>query len=471
MNRVNRKVASAILTGVMTVTALGVVAVSEVKTVFASVKCDVSAVHAKVEQITYSLKNNYLGLKNVGQWQLYINEARRLNAKLTNGSSRDNYSLRINQAEDLVNAVARVNKVENSMRINAHIMKNVPEWQRYINLGKSNLMKVDKNIFGKQITILNERIEKRIVEINKIKDREYIIRENLSFGVKGFQVNGELVKPKDAPKNMKTVIIVGGSGPTDRDCTIGSNKPYKDLAEGLAKRGVASFRYDKRAYAYKDKITQEIALNMTLKEEYLEDYNEIIKYLLGRDDINKNNIYVAGHSQGGNIIPMMEKMNSTPKGYIFMAAPHTAIEDILITQLEYLLSITPGVTEEMKKQQMDYIKAEVTKIKAINESSENTLILGASTKYWLGYKGYDPAKEAERINKPMLFVQGLNDYNVSEFELNQFKKVLGDKNNVKFITYEGLTHLFTKGDKTPNAYNKKEEMSDRVIDDIAEFIN
>lgn len=287
-------------------------------------------------------------------------------------------------------------------------------------------------------------------------------REELSFGIKDFEVKGELVTPKNGKKPYKIAVIVGGSGPTNRDASIQSYHPYKDIAEGLAEKGIASFRYDKRAFSHKDKLqSAEKLLDFTIKEEYLDDYNEVIKYIGERKDIDKNNIYTIGHSQGGYIIPMLEKTNSQPKGYIFLAANSTRIEDALIEQCDKILK-TPNLPENQKKQ-YEEMKKQGQKIKALTPMSPNEIIAGTSVKYWLELKNYNVLEEVKSINKPMIFLQGLDDFNVPERDLNSYKDALKGKENAEYKTYEGLTHVLTKGTNTT--------VEPIVIDDIYSFIN
>ncbi|MEG2892665.1 MAG: hypothetical protein RR840_04785 [Clostridium sp.] len=167
----NQKLMGATLTGVMSLSAVAGVAgaINEVQSVEAAANQAVKNVHDKIEHINYSLKNNYLGLKNVGQWEAYIKEARVLNAKLPNGSSKDKYGERIDRAEALVNAAGRVNKVEQSMEVNSAIMKNVPQWEKYVQFAKADLEKVDLRVFKKQHSELIERVAVRTQAIDKIK--------------------------------------------------------------------------------------------------------------------------------------------------------------------------------------------------------------------------------------------------------------------------------------------------------------
>ena len=71
-----------------------------------------------------------------------------------------------------------------------------------------------------------------------------------------FPLNGQLVLPDDLTERVPAVVFVHGSGPSNMDEQIYSLTPFKDLAEGLAERGIASIRYDKRTYAYARKVAK-----------------------------------------------------------------------------------------------------------------------------------------------------------------------------------------------------------------------
>ncbi|MEG0641668.1 MAG: hypothetical protein RR515_03635 [Clostridium sp.] len=169
MNKKSKKLVSTSLTGVMVLTGIvSAVSVSQVKVVQAA-SGNMQALNAKVEKITSSIKKNYLGLKNVGQWQQYIKEAKQLLAKIPNGATKTKYADSINRAEALINAAARVNQVEKSMTANTHVINNVEQWDKYITLAKTDLKKVDLKEFKNQYNELIERTAKKSAEINTVK--------------------------------------------------------------------------------------------------------------------------------------------------------------------------------------------------------------------------------------------------------------------------------------------------------------
>lgn len=116
-------------------------------------------------------------------------------------------------------------------------------------------------------------------------------------------------------------ILIHGSGPQDRDATIGLNKPFKDLAIGLAMSGIASVRYDKRTYTYQDNIE-----NITIEKEVIDDVSAIIKYIKSATDLRDRDIYLIGHSLGGMLAPKVALQNPVVKGIIYLAANFSPLE-------------------------------------------------------------------------------------------------------------------------------------------------
>jgi len=102
-------------------------------------------------------------------------------------------------------------------------------------------------------------------------------------------------------KPVPAVILVHGSGPNDRDETVGANKPFKDLALGLASRGIAVLRYDKRTKVHGAKLAA--ASSFTVKQEVVDDVLEALKTLRANRRIDAARIYVLGHSLGGMLVP------------------------------------------------------------------------------------------------------------------------------------------------------------------------
>ena len=102
-------------------------------------------------------------------------------------------------------------------------------------------------------------------------DKSKFAEEQVTVGDPGWPLPGTLTRPKGI-NSAPLVILVHGSGPNDRDETLGPNTPFRDLAHGLASRGIAVLRYDKRTFAHKEKLVKEgLAKTITIKEEVIDD--------------------------------------------------------------------------------------------------------------------------------------------------------------------------------------------------------
>src|SRR5690606_19112845 len=158
------------------------------------------------------------------------------------------------------------------------------------------------------------------------------------------ELPGALTLPKTG-SNFPVVIFVHGSGPADMDETVGAHKPFKDLAIGLANKGIASIRYVKRTTLY----PKEFQKAFTLKEEVEEDAIAAIEYSKTLTEVDKGQIYLFGHSLGGMVAPRIATVNKDLKGIVLAAAPARPFSDIAIEQNNYMLAQSGDTTAATKK--------------------------------------------------------------------------------------------------------------------------
>lgn len=304
------------------------------------------------------------------------------------------------------------------------------------------------------------------VDFSKFEEKE------IAFGEVIWRLPGTLSLPKgDGP--FPAVILVHGSGPNDRDETIGPNKPFRDLAHGLASRGIAVLRYEKRTKHHSIMMALSVN-NITVKEETIDDAVTAIEALESQEKIDPKRIFVLGHSLGGMLIPRIGKTKGNIAGFISLAGSTRPLEDLVLEQTKYLLSLDGKLTEEAQKK-LKEIEQQVAKVKS-PKLSENTstseLPLGGPPKYWLDLRGYDPANEAKELQKPMLILQGERDYQVTMEDFAGWKKALGSQENVTFVSYRGLNHLFMQGEgkSKPAEYSQPGNVAKVVIEDIVKWM-
>lgn len=286
---------------------------------------------------------------------------------------------------------------------------------------------------------------------------------------------GTLTIPKgDGP--FPAVVLVHGSGPNDRDETIGPNKPFRDIAWGLATGGIAVLRYDKRTRVYGEKLAHDkkLAASFTVNEETVDDAISAVALLRQTEKINPTRIFVLGHSLGGMMNPRIAGKDKNIAGFIIMAGLTRPIEQAILEQTRYIFSLQGPLTEE-GKQKLTELENQIAKIRALKEQAENPeeAILGAYPAYWLDLRNYSPTEEAKKIDRPLLILQGKRDYQVTEKDFNNFKQALEGKRNVNFKLYPACNHLFIEGKGliTPNEYlYMAGNVSSEVIEDIALWV-
>ena len=287
---------------------------------------------------------------------------------------------------------------------------------------------------------------------------------------------GELPGILTVPKGegpFPAVVLIHGSGSSDKDETVGSLKPFKDLAEGLAARGIAVYRFDKRSYAFGLAIAAD--KHFTLENESIEDAVNAVQMLAAQEKIDPERIYVLGHSLGGNAIPAiareLEKKPAGACGFIMLAASPRPLDKLMREQYEFLYSLMPEITEEQQAEK-DQTFAELDRLEDLDALGEDDTVLGVWSAYWKWLAAYDILAAAEEIRQPVLLLQGEEDYQVTMEDYAIWKEKLGEKENWTMISYPGLTHCFVPGKKAEGGavYTHEENVSDDVIQDIANFI-
>ncbi|MGD0258392.1 MAG: alpha/beta fold hydrolase [Verrucomicrobiota bacterium] len=290
-------------------------------------------------------------------------------------------------------------------------------------------------------------------------------------GAGEWQLPGTLTMPIGKGP-FPAAVLVQGSGPLDRDESIGPNKPFRDLAWGLASRGLAVLRYEKRTKHYPDKCRAAFE-SFTAEEETITDALAAVSLLRHTPGVNANRVFVLGHSLGGMLAPRIAASDSHIAGLIIMAGVARPLEDLVLEQTLYQASLGGKLSPDARKRVED-IKRQVEAIKSLPEtSSSQGLLLGASKSYWLDLKSYNPAATASTLMQPMLILQGEKDCQVSyKADFAAWRQELAGRKNVKLKSYPTLNHLFmeVEGQSTGAEYELAGHVAENVIKDIADWI-
>ena len=269
------------------------------------------------------------------------------------------------------------------------------------------------------------------------------------------------------------IILVHGSGVSDRDESVMTQKPFRDLSEGLAQKGIAVYRYDKRTYVYGEQLKNDI--HLTLMDETVDDAAVAVQMLAQQEMIDPDRIYVLGHSLGGTAVPAIDQSLRSAevkaRGYIIMAGSARPLPELIKEQYDFLYSLVPEITVEQQAEK-EALFHELDRLNDLSSLTEDIAIAGAYVPYWRWLAEYDVLQTAAGITAPCLVLQGEEDYQVTMEDYDLWKNAFKDNEQWKFISYPGLTHTFTRGLKTEGSavYTRNEKVDQQVIDDIAQFI-
>ena len=284
---------------------------------------------------------------------------------------------------------------------------------------------------------------------------------DVTVGEGEWKLPGTLTVPVGAGP-FPAAVLVHGSGPNDRDETVGGAKVFKDLAEGLASRGIVVLRYEKRTLQYRGRIAG--SANFTVQEETVEDAVKAIALLRTQAEVNGGRVFVIGHSLGAYVAPRIAEQDGKLAGVVLMAGNVRPVEDLLVEQVTYM-----GITGKP----LDNAKAFQATVKKLEAGDEDSPALGGvPVAYWLDLKGYDPAAAAKKLGIPMLILQGERDYQVTMADFGMWKTAVGSAKGVTMMSYPALNHFFVAGEgkSLPAEYAKPGHVAQQVVEDIAKFI-
>ena len=264
------------------------------------------------------------------------------------------------------------------------------------------------------------------------------------------------------------VVLVHGSGPQDRDSTIGPNRPLLDIARGLAERGVAVLRYEKRTRAH----PQQFADGGSIDLETTDDAVTAAALLRGLPDIDAKRVFVLGHSQGGMMAPRIGARDPQIAGLILLAAPSRPLLDIVIEQNRRLAILNDGTVSDAENTAIQHLVDSVSAVRNGREMTAAQSPMGLPPAYWRSVDAVDTVAEAKAITQPMLILQGARDIQVVDADWQGWKAAFHDTPRVTFKLYETLNHLGIPGEGDGNLqeYQTPGHVSPELIADVAAWV-
>ncbi len=266
-----------------------------------------------------------------------------------------------------------------------------------------------------------------------------------------YKLPGEIIYPLNISKKLPLFIFVHGSGANDRYESDGQIQVFKDMYLGLVSQGFACLIYDKRTFVYKKQFD---SIQFTLWDETVEDAINAFKLAKTKSEIDTNQIFIIGHSQGGYAIPLILKGCKGVKGAVSMAGCSRPLDVLLEYQYKYLanqdgkVSLAEKVFLRKEQKKIDFVRSEQfltaqPVLKVLNYWPSN---------FWKDIKSYRPVDELKTLDCPVLFLQGDRDYQVTDDDLKLWKSACLEKKQWSFISYPKLNHRFIEGEGQPTSW-------------------
>lgn len=291
----------------------------------------------------------------------------------------------------------------------------------------------------------------------------------VEFECDGLKLPGTLSLPRgDGPH--PAVVLVHGSGPHDRDEQVGPNRPFRDLALGLASQGVAVLRYEKRTKAHPTFLPPK---DWTLEAEVISDAIAAANLLRSRPEIDGRRIVVVGHSLGGMLAPVIAERDGQLAGIVIVAGSPRSLLDILEDQFKWLTKVA-GESEEQKKQ-LDELLAQIAEARE-GKFGPDATIAGMPVAYFQKVDALDVGGAARRLKTPILIIHAGRDYQITQKDLKAWQGILppdgANSGHVTYKVYDELNHLLITGSgpSSPAEYQQAGHVDERVVRDIAAWV-
>ena len=298
-------------------------------------------------------------------------------------------------------------------------------------------------------TIPNEstNIPNQDISQGSIEEKHFVLESN------GYKLNAVYTYIDDGNAHP-AVLLIAGSGPSDYDETLGTLKPFKDIANGLAKEGINSLRVDKRTFSY----AANFDIKCGIEEEYLDDCNAAIEYLKSQ---NISGLYLFGHSLGGQIATELAASIEGVDGMILFNSSARHLAYIACDQYSALDPVN-------KESYITYAEAAKN---ATASSAKGYYYYSASDYYWASYNQIDVAKNISNANVKTLIINSKFDKQSFDEDLNLWSTLFSDSANVSICVYDDISHFGYKIDTTdPSSIYTQVDFPSEVISAFTDFI-
>lgn len=284
----------------------------------------------------------------------------------------------------------------------------------------------------------------------EVKHENGIVEKYFVFESAGCKLNAVYTYSDDGEKHP-AVLLIAGSGPSDYNESIGLLAPFQDIALGLAQRGVNSIRVDKRT------LRASAGTAIGLEEEYYADCRAAIEFLKEQE---VTNIYLLGHSLGGQIAPRLAAEDPQIAGMILFNSTPRHLADLACDQYK-------GMDPKNEELYVKYAEA----AKAVREDNiQGAYYYGADDYYWATYNDLDVIADINDAGIRTLIINSMNDAQIFRADMDVWNENFADQDNVSIHIYDDISHFGYKIDATDTtALYRKVDFPEELLDEFAEF--
>ncbi len=328
------------------------------------------------------------------------------------------------------------------------------------------------------------------------KPLPYVSKDVFFYNKDSTRLAGTVTIPKNGDQ-LKAVVLISGSGPQDRNEEILGHKPFAVLADHLTRQGIVVLRYDDRGYGQ-----SEGQFRPATSRDYADDVLGAVQFLKNYEDVPISTIGLIGHSEGGNIAPMVATIDPTVSFLVLLAAPAPSNLQSYLVSLDLILKEEPenydrdyplfkSVYEDMarienKEVLRDSLQTKFERLMTLMSEEELAEYGGAETylkslvnyhtsDWYHYYLRFNVASYLKELKIPILALNGDKDTSVeADFNLTGIETVLENSGNTQYETMKlgNVNHFFQVSNdaKIESVYFNQETFSKVALVKIGKWI-
>ena len=271
-----------------------------------------------------------------------------------------------------------------------------------------------------------------------------------------------VASPRQAPAaSLPAVVLVGEGGPLDRDETLGTARPFRDLGDGLASRGIVTVRFDKRCFA----LPQTCRKVFTVDEDLIQDAVSAVAVLRRQPSVDPSRVFIAGHGLGGLVAAEVARRAEGVAGLVLMGMPARPMISVNLEEWHALA----GPSKDLAR-----LDAQVQSV-LDKTAPPSAQILGTPAAFWYDLAKRDPIADLRGLARPLLLVRGEADRYATAADQQRWIEALSDlkvrAETIPLVNHGMVAIVATSATRTAPPADAGPRVPEYLLDLIADFVN